>query len=150
MPTDPPFMASRERIKRIEMLRSALSGLDSWVLSGSALGWGDFIRDELDLAIYLYVGPEERLKRIKARERQRYGFRIDEGGDMYKAHCAFVNWAMGYEGGDLSMRSLHSENEWLKPLACPILRIVGAKSLDEELKLAIDAIDEIVGSHSES
>ena len=50
-----PFTRKREKDDRIRLLKKALSGYKSWVLSGSMLGWGDFLLPEINLIIYLYV-----------------------------------------------------------------------------------------------
>jgi Adenylate kinase and related kinases len=140
VPTDPPFTTVRARAERAQLLGDALEGRDSWVLGGSALGWGDFIRPELDLVIYKYLEPGERLRRIMARERRRYGARVDEGGDMRASHLKFVEWAMGYESGGMDMRSVASEEAWLAGLSCPVLRVEGNGSFRGELEFALARI----------
>jgi len=62
-PTDPPYTRKRRPAERLALLRRSVSGLESWVLSGSMLGWGDGLRELFDLMVYLYVGPEERERR---------------------------------------------------------------------------------------
>ena len=133
--TNPPFTDIRDKNDRIELLKTTLYGKLSWVLSGSVLGWGDFLKPEFDVVIYKYVNQEERLKRLKIREKERYGNRIEKGNDMYQKHIEFINWSMSYDDGDLKIRSKMSHNEWMKDLNCKIIKIEENISIDEELKI---------------
>ena len=60
-------------------------------------GFPNLIRVETDTAI--------RIDRLKRRERERFGNRIDLGGDMYENHREFIDWAASYDRGGLDMRS---------------------------------------------
>ena len=76
LPTDPPFTTKRPVEQRMKLLQAELTR-DSWVLSGSLMGWGDLLIPRFDLVVFLYVPPDVRLERIMERERQRYGADID-------------------------------------------------------------------------
>ena len=135
---DPPFLEKRLREQRIELLKNTLGNHDSWVLSGSMLNWGDFLRPELVLIIYKYVPKEIRLERLKRREAKRYGNRIEPGNDMYPLHLEFLEWAAGYETGGMEMRSKMSEEAWMHPAACKILRLETEIPMEEELKRVLE------------
>jgi adenylate kinase family enzyme len=79
LPTDPPFTTKRPVEQRLSLLEAELTR-DSWVLSGSLMGWGDVLVPRFDLVVFLYVPPDVRLERIMERERRRYGADIDPGG----------------------------------------------------------------------
>jgi adenylate kinase family enzyme len=140
-PTDPPFAAKTEIGARKAALAAATRAAGSWVLSGSMTGWGDFLIPELDLAVYLYLPPGARLERLAARERARYGDRIDEGGDMREAHIEFMAWAARYDTAGLEQRSRASHAAWMEMLACPVLRIEGGPPLDASVVRVIAALD---------
>lgn len=140
MPTDPPFSLKREAAERSLLLRDTLSRERGWVLSGSVIGWGDFIREDLDVAVYKYVRREERIRRLKARERERFGNRIAPGNDMHENHRAFIEWARGYEEGGLEMRSRASEEKWMSHLTCRIIRLETEMDIAEELEFVADRI----------
>lgn len=57
------------------------------------------------LAIRIETAADIRLQRLKIREREKFGSRIDIGGDMYDNHMKFINWAATYEDGGMDMRS---------------------------------------------
>ena len=130
LPTDPPFAVQRPQSERLAMLVAALSG-EGWVLSGSLLSWGLEVVDRFDLVVFLYLDPEIRIARTLARERARFGHRIEAGGDMYDMHQAFITWSRGYDDGSNGGRSLASHRAWLDTLYCPVLEITDAPSVED-------------------
>ncbi len=90
------------------------------------------LKPSLDLVVYKYVEPMERIARLRRREAGRFGARIEPGGDMYEEHRAFISWAEGYESGGLDMRSGASEEAWMADLSCPVVRITGMSPTHEE------------------
>jgi hypothetical protein len=138
--TDPPFTTKREIEERKRFLKETLDGNASWILSGSALKWGDYIKEVADLIIYKYVPLEERIGRLVKREKEKFGERIQSGGDMYENHVAFIEWARGYETGGMDTRSVMSENAWLSDATCKIIRLEEARALDVEVALVIEEI----------
>lgn len=139
--TDPPFTQKRELNERIRTLQEIFKNNNSFVLSGSALKWGDSIKNSLDIVIYKYVEQDIRIQRLLARERQRYGNRIDPGNDMYQIHKEFVEWAKKYETGGMEMRSKKSELEWIKDIKCKIIMLEGNKPPEDELRIVLEAIE---------
>ena len=141
--TNPPFTTKRDKNERTKMLKDYFNKNDSLVLSGSALEWGDFIKDHLDLIILKYVDQENRIKRLMAREIERYGNRIDPGNDMYEIHKEFIEWNKKYETGGMEMRSRKSELTWISDAKCKILKLENNDLPEEELKIASMEIDKI-------
>jgi len=137
--TDPPFTTRRPQAEKIAMLRAALAAQDRWVLSGSLLSWGLEVQDQFDLVVFLYLDPEIRMARSRAREAARYGGRIAPGGDMHDLHQAFMTWSAGYDDGSNGGRSLASHRAWLSTLACPVLEIDDAPSVAESVARVVAA-----------
>ena len=121
--TDPPFVLMHTPEQRVAMLAHDLLDKESWVLSGSLCVWGDVFIPKFTLAVYLWIPPELRMRRILERERQRYGARIDAGGDMYEVSRKFRDWAARYDTAGLEQRSRVSHEAWTTSLNCPLLRI---------------------------
>jgi adenylate kinase family enzyme len=121
--TDPPFREKHRARDRIDMIEREIAGRDSWVLSGSICYWGDPLLDRFTLAVFLYLDPSIRMERILARERIRYGARIESGGSMHEAHCDFMAWAASCDTADASIRSLNLHETWMKQLKCPVLKL---------------------------
>jgi adenylate kinase family enzyme len=131
LPTDPPFAKIRERGERQAMLGAALAREPSWVLSGSLCGLGDMFIPRFELVVFLWLAPEIRMARLRAREHARYGAAAAPGGPRHAASEAFLTWAAGYdEGLDIPERCLKRHEQWLAALACPVVRISDAGDVD--------------------
>ncbi len=138
--TDPPFTQKRELHERIEMLQEIFKNNDSLVLSGSVLKWGDSIKNLLDIVIYKYAEQDIRIQRLLAREKQRYGDRINPGNDMHQIHKEFVEWAKKYEVGGMEMRSKKSELEWIKDITGKLIMLEGNEAPEDELQFVLRTI----------
>ncbi len=58
---------------------------------------GDELMPLLDLVVFLHIPPESGFPRLLARERARYGAKIDPGGTQYKSNQAFMLAARGFK-----------------------------------------------------
>jgi adenylate kinase family enzyme len=131
MPTTPPFTQKRPREERIELIKKDIDEAENAVLSGSIAGWGDALIPYFTLAVRIEMDHNLRMERLKNREKQRFGSRIDPGGDMYEHHLAFVEWAKTYDTGGVDVRSKAKHDVWQKLLPCGILCLDGADSVED-------------------
>ena len=138
MPTDPPFTTKRPREERVVLMRREIESAENAVLSGSLTDWGDELIPYFTLVIRLVTDTDIRLARLAARERMRFGTRLDPGGDMYEEHLKFMAWAAQYDDGGLNMRSKASHDAWQTLLTCPALTLDGAAPLAENLAVIED------------
>lgn len=136
--TEPPYQQQRNPQERMELIEEALEQSESWVLSGSVMGWGENPIFDFTHMIWLLPPKEIRLKRLYDRELTTFGDRIMEGGDMYESHLDFMNWANGYEEGDLEGKSLERHKAYLTQIKCPILKMTGEMTLEQQMCLAIE------------
>lgn len=120
LPTEPPFESKREPLERNAMLTQALQS-NSCVVAGSVVGWG--VEALLELVIFLYVEPSIRLQRLQAREIARFG----------RANPVFIEWASQYDQGPPEGRSLAKHEAWLGSLRCPVIKLVGEMSIQEQV-----------------
>jgi adenylate kinase family enzyme len=140
MPTDPPFSAKRPAAERSVLLGRDARADGDWIVSGSMMGWGDFLIPCLELAIYLWKPAAIRRERLERRERERFGSRIDLGGPLRRQFETFIAWAMDYDSGGEGMRSRLSEEAWMARLACPVLRLEGEMGVEECVERVLDAL----------
>lgn len=138
--TDPPFIEANQIDERKSLLKDALADNKSWVVSGTLVSWGDSIQEKFDFAIYLSVPTEERLLRVKKREAERFGSRIEVGGDMHEAHLKFLDWAAQYDEGFMGGRSKPKHEAWIRTLKCPVFRIDGIVSTQESMRMILEFI----------
>lgn len=137
--TDPPFTAKRPEAERVALMEAELAGADSWVISGSLIGWGDVFTPRFELVVFLHVPHEVRMARLLARERARYGAAIEPGGAMHAAHLEFLAWAQAYETPGFPGRSLERHRAWLARLNCPVVEIAGTPRLEESVARVLAA-----------
>lgn len=133
--TDPPFTTKREPAERLARIRRDLSAHGNAVLSGALTGWGDVLIPLFTLAIRVEVPAELRLERLKRRERERYGSRIEAGGDMAELHGKFMEWAVAYEEGGPDIRSRRRLDEWQKQLTCPLVTVDGSLPVEKNFEI---------------
>ena len=137
MPTEPPYQTKRPLESRIDMLRRDAQA-PAWILGGSLDQWGaDAIVSRLTLAIFLTLDQEERLARLKIREGLRFDDRIASGGDMYRIHLDFMEWAAAYESDRLDLRTRARHEQWMTTLSCPILRLSGMVSTSGQVNVVL-------------
>ena len=128
--TDPPFTKKRPTDERISGLERDIDDESGWVISGSMCGWGDSLMPRFSLAVFVYLDPKIRMQRLWQRERERYGARIDPGGDMYRIHRDFIEWASAYDSAGMDMRSLKIHEWWVGRLNCPVARLNGSDPIE--------------------
>jgi adenylate kinase family enzyme/N-acetylglutamate synthase-like GNAT family acetyltransferase len=128
--TDPPYTV--KNADREAHLAAALGEVD-WVLSGSSMGWGDFLRTRFTHLIFLTLDPAVRLSRLRTREKARHGACIAEGGNLHRQNQEFLAWAAGYDGETFKGRSLIIHEKWLRDLPCPVLRLGGTLATTEQV-----------------
>ncbi len=132
LPTDPPFRERRPSELRLTLLREAMQRTNSWVSSGSLAGWGDPLIPEFQLVIFLLVPTEVRMRRLRAREIERYG---------HLANPDFLEWANKYDTGGFEMRSRVVHEAWLAKIPSPVLRLEGDRPIDEWLSRIEEAME---------
>lgn len=119
LPTDPPFTAKRDPAERVPLMERVFLPREAWVVSGSMLGWGDDVVRRADAVVLLTLDPDERLRRLEARE----GVRRESGPLDEDAVEAFLAWARGYDDPSFDGRSRAAHERWLATLDCPVLRL---------------------------
>ena len=134
VPSDPPYVEKREEAERVRLMQDVFAPREAWVLSGSLLSWGEDIVARCDAVVFLTLDPEERLRRLEAREdRRREGRPIDTAG-----WATFMEWARGYDDPEFDGRSRVAQETWLAGLRQPVLRLDSALSRDELLRAVLD------------
>jgi adenylate kinase family enzyme len=146
LPSDPPFQHIRETVARQALLGTELGKPGGWALSGSLCGWGDIYIPLFDLVVFLWIPADLRMARLRAREIVRYGeAAVGPGGAMHAGSTAFLQWAAGYDEGDLEKdseyRCLQMHNAWLAALPGPVLRLESAATVEANLARVLAALD---------
>ena len=126
LPTSPPYVDKRPIPERLRLMDDVFVARESWVLSGSVMGWGEPLLRHVDAVVFLTLAQEVRLDRLHTREAGRYGRSIDAGGSRHAAHQEFIEWAKGYDDPEFHGRSRARHEEWLRSVTCPVIRLDSA------------------------
>lgn len=78
------------------------------------------------------VPKDVRMKRIKNRSFQKFGNRMLLGGDLYEQEERFFDL--------VKSRAENTVEKWIQSLSCPIIRIDGTKSIEENVNLVMEQI----------
>ena len=131
LPTSPPYTQKRPEEARLRLMSELFLPRSAWVLSGSAVGWGDPLLERCDAVVFLTLDAELRMRRLRDREVARYG-EVDEG-----AHRVFFEWARGYDDPTFAGRSLVKHERWLAATSQPVLRLDAAAPVPD----LVDAVN---------
>ena len=96
---------------------------------------GDYGKDIVPLyhyAVLIDVPKEIRMQRVRNRAFQQLGDRMLKGGDLYEQEEAFFNL--------VNARPEHYAEEWVQSLKCPVIRVDGTKSIEENVIYIMEQI----------
>lgn len=141
LPTDPPFRHPRPSADRVRLMGDLFLSRSDWILSGSLQTWGAPAMARVTHVVFLTLSSGQRLARLRARERQRFGARIAPGGDLEAAHRGFLEWAMDYDEGGPDGRTRAAHELWLATLDLPVIRMDAGRPASELAERALSALD---------
>ena len=136
--TDPDYIyASPRTCEEVEKLllhemRIYEKTHDNFILASVKGDYGGYIYSFFQYAILLDVPKDIRLQRVKDRSFQKFGNRMLLGGDLYEQEEKFFHL--------VESRAENIVEEWVKSLKCPVIRIDGTKSIEENTNLIIECM----------
>ncbi len=134
-PTNPPYREKRNVSERLELMKKDIAKSDKVIISGSLVDWGDELIHLFTFVIRLNTATDIRIKRLKRREYEHFGSRIEAGGDMYDNHQEFLAWVAAYDCGDITMRSKAKHDEWQKLLKCKQIILDGSVDVEDNFEI---------------
>ncbi|MGB3468339.1 MAG: AAA family ATPase [Cyclobacteriaceae bacterium] len=138
--TEPPYQEKIELQKRNKNLKADFESFEKVVVSGSLLNWGKEWQTSFDLVIFIRLANDLRMERLKNRERERYGNRLDTDENLQRNSQAFLEWANKYEDPNFNGRSLRSHKNWLELLNCNTLTVDGEAELNDKTNRVLNEI----------
>ncbi|WP_027077824.1 AAA family ATPase [Maribacter antarcticus] len=138
--TEPPFQEKLSLKKRNDNLKVDFKKFENIIVSGSMVSWGKEWEKSFDLAIFIHLNNNDRIKRLENRETERYGEKLLTDKKTQNDSKAFLEWANQYENPDFNGRSLKVHNAWIESLKCNVLRIDGEVGLKEKTEKALSEI----------
>ena len=132
--TNPNYIyASPRTSKEVEKLfLHEIKTHKDFILASVKGDYGEDIYSLIQYAILLDVPKNIRLKRVKKRSFQKFGNRMLLGGDLYEQEENFFHF--------VESRDENIVEEWVKSLKCPVIRMDGTKSIDENTNFIMERI----------
>lgn len=131
---DPNYVYSSPRTREevTELLFQEIKSHENFVFTSVKGDYGEAFYPFLQYAVLIDVPKDIRMQRIRNRSFQKFGDRMLSGGDLFEREESFFDLAKS--------RAENTVEEWIKCLNCPIIRIDGTKSIDENVDYIIELI----------
>ncbi|SFZ91521.1 Adenylate kinase [Flaviramulus basaltis] len=141
--TDPPFQEKISFVERNKNLKTDFEKFKNIIVTGSLVSWGKEWETVFDLAVFIRLNNNKRIKRLKKREIERYGDKLLTDKKIMHDSNAFLEWANQYENPNFDGRSLNIHNNWIELLNCKVLKIDGEMELKNKTDKVIAEIKAI-------
>lgn len=130
-----PYSKSRTRGEVCDLILKDIKKHNNFVLSAVNGDFGTDINSKYELAVFLAVPLDIRLKRVKQRAYDKFGDRVLAGGDMYEQEQRFFKAVeKNYE------KKTEWTKEWLKTLSCLVVYLDGTKPIEENIEYLMKKI----------
>ena len=132
--TDPDYIYASPRTHEEvgTLLLHEMKTHENFIFASVKGDYGEDISSFFQYAVLLDVPKDIRLQRVKKRSFQKFGNRMLSGGDLYEQEERFFRL--------VESRSENIVEEWVKSLKCPVIRIDGSKSIEENTNFIIECI----------
>lgn len=139
--TEIPYSIKIDPKVRDRVVLERLSGMDHWVLGGSIISWHQDIHQLFDLIVFLHIPQSIRLARLKARELNRYGHKIETDPFWKDKFDTFFAWARDYdEVKGIATRNIKTHQSWLGRQTADIVNLIGDLTVEEKIDRVMDRI----------
>ena len=119
------FAAPRSHNDVEMLLMDEVRAYENFVFASVKGDYGDEILSRYDYAVRIEVPKEIGMQRVKNRSFQKFGKRMLQGGDLYEREEQFFDM--------VNARTESYVEEWVQSLRCPIIRVDGTKTIEENL-----------------
>lgn len=128
-----PYTNPRSREEVYRLLMNEVSEYPDFVFAAVKGDYGKEIISMYNYVVVIEVPKEIRLRRVRNRSFQKFGNRMLVGGDLHKQEEDFFQL--------VESRKDDYVESWLHMLKCPIIRVDGTKSVDENIERIIEQIN---------
>lgn len=134
-----PYASSRSEEEVGKLLADEIKAHEKFVFAAVRGNYGEDVRLFYQLAVLIEVPKEIRMKRIRNRSFQKFGSRMLPGGDLYEREEAFFKMVE-------SRQDNYAEN-WLESVDCPVIRIDGTKTIEENVTFIFEQLQGKIDIH---
>jgi len=129
---DEPYANPKSRGEVTAMLMEEVRSHPNFVFAAVKGDYGTEILPYYSLAVVIEVPKNIRMERIRSRSYAKFGDRMLSGGDLYEQEEHFFSLAQS--------RPEDLTEKWVQTLHCPIIRINGTKSVEENVEYIASCI----------
>lgn len=126
------YASPRTREEVGKLLFREIRAHENFVFASVKGDYGENVYPFFQYAILINVPKDIRIQRVRNRSFQKFGNRMLIGGDLYEQEESFFNL--------VKSRPENMVEEWVQSLKCPVLRIDGTKSMEENVDFIIEQI----------
>ena len=119
------YASPRSHKEAEKLLFSEIKVHENFILASVIGDYGEKLYPFFQYAVLIDVPKDIRLQRVKKRSFQKFGSRMQLGGDLYEAEENFFRL--------VESRAEDTVEEWIRSLSCPIIRIDGTKPIEENI-----------------
>ena len=132
--TNPDYVYSspRTREEAEKILFNEIKAHENLVFASVKGDYGEHICPFFRCAVLIDVPKDIRMQRVRNRSFQKFGDRMLTGGDLYEQEEKFFEFA--------ESRPENTVEEWIQSLKCPVIRVDGTKSIEENVDFIIEQL----------
>lgn len=132
--TDPNYIyaSPRTREEVEKLLFCEMEAHENFIFASVKGDYGEAVSPFFRYAVLIDVPKDIRIQRVKNRSFQKFGDRMLLGGDLYEQEERFFDL--------VASRAENTVEDWVQSLNCPIIRVDGTKSIEENINLIIERI----------
>ena len=122
---DAPYTNPRSREEAQNLFAQEVCKHKNFVFASVTGDYADDINNLYQYAILIDVPKKVRMQRVRNRSFKKFGNRMLQGGDLYESEEAFFEY--------IEKRPEDHVQKWVESLNCPIIRVDGTKSIEENI-----------------
>lgn len=132
--TDPAYLyaAPRAREEVEKLLLHEIKEHENFVFTSVKGDYGADIVSFFRYAVWMEVPRDVRLQRVRSRSFQKFGDRMLPGGDLCEREERFFDF--------VASRAENMVEEWAGTLHCPVIRVDGTNSVEENIAYILTCI----------
>lgn len=130
--TDYAYGCSRTQEEVTALLLDDMKHTDDFVLAAVKADYSPAISRMFTHAVYIDVPKEVRMNRIRQRSFQKFGERMQPGGDLFEREQCFFDLVQN--------RTDEPILKWMDSMGIPVIRIDGLRSVEENLERVMQCL----------
>lgn len=119
------YAAQRTHEQASALLAREISAHSSFVFAYVTGAYGNALRDSAKVIVRMHAPAALRMRRVKARSFERFGARMQPGGDLFDQEERFFRM--------VASKAESRIDDWLQTTRCPVVDIDGTKSVEDNL-----------------